>query len=106
MAMRTTNPLTPRRLVAPLALLVALAAPALARADANAVIQDCAKDGQLDGNYSNSDLKKARAQLPSDLDEYTDCRDAITARIAQNKRQPRDRAGGQQNGTSPPFATG
>jgi hypothetical protein len=102
MLMRIENPLTPRRLAVLAALIAALALPAGARADSQAVIRDCADDGQLDGTYSNSDLKKARAQLPSDLDEYTDCRDAIAARIAQNSRNKSSKSGT----TTPPIATG
>jgi hypothetical protein len=101
MTMQMENPLTPRRLAVLVALIAALAAPAAARADAQAVIKDCAEDGQIDGTYSNSDLKKARAQLPSDLDEYTDCRDAIAARIAANSRTK-----SSKGATVPPIATG
>jgi hypothetical protein len=60
-----------------LVLLVALAAPALAQASPDAVIRDCAEDGDLDGNYSNDDLDQAENNLPSDLDEYSDCREVI-----------------------------
>src|SRR5919198_1552934 len=41
------------------------------------VIRDCSEDGVLNGHYSHSDLTKALDQLPSDLDEYTDCRAVI-----------------------------
>jgi hypothetical protein len=41
------------------------------------VIVDCAKDGKLDHHYSLGDLKQAEKQLPSDVDEYTNCRDVI-----------------------------
>jgi hypothetical protein len=101
MSMRMKNPLTPRRLAVLAALVAALALPAGARADSQAVIRDCADDGQLNGTYSNSDLKKARAQLPSDLDEFSDCRDAIAARIAENSRNK-----GSKGATVPPIATG
>ncbi|MBX5468815.1 MAG: hypothetical protein IRZ21_02850 [Thermoleophilaceae bacterium] len=55
----------------------ALALPASALASPDDVIRDCAKDGKLDHRYSQSDLRKAKQQLPSDIDEYTDCRDVI-----------------------------
>jgi hypothetical protein len=60
-----------------LVLLVALAAPAAAFGSPDAVIRDCAADGDLDHHYSNSDLDKAEKNLPSDLDEYSDCREVI-----------------------------
>jgi hypothetical protein len=59
--------------------LLALPAPAFASADQ--VIRDCARDGQLDHKYSNSELRRARNNLPADLDEYSDCRDVIAAAI-------------------------
>jgi hypothetical protein len=61
------------------AVLAALPAPAFASADQ--VIRDCARDGRLDHEYSNSELRKARNNLPADLDEYSDCRDVIAAAI-------------------------
>jgi hypothetical protein len=54
-----------------------LASPAVAQASPQGVIKDCAQDGKLDQQYSLSDLKKAEKQLPSDVDEYTNCRDVI-----------------------------
>jgi hypothetical protein len=65
-------------LIAALALL-ALPAPAFASADQ--VIADCARDGKLDKKYSNAELRKARDNLPADLDEYSDCRDVIAGAI-------------------------
>jgi hypothetical protein len=59
--------------------LMALPAPAFASADQ--VIRDCARDGVLNGKYSNSELRRARNNLPADLDEYSDCRDVIAAAI-------------------------
>ncbi len=52
--------------------------PSTAQASPQGVINDCAKDGKLDHQYSLGDLKKAEQQLPSDVDEYTNCRDVIT----------------------------
>jgi hypothetical protein len=59
------------------ALLCALAVPALAAASGAQVIRDCADDGRLSRTYSQSDLRKALEDLPTDIDEYTDCRDVI-----------------------------
>ena len=61
--------------------LALLALPANAFASADQVIRDCARDGKLDHDYSNSELRKARNNLPSDLDEYSDCRDVIASAI-------------------------
>jgi hypothetical protein len=53
----------------------AMCAPALA--SPAGVIRDCSEDGVLSGSYSQSELDRALEQLPSDLDEYTDCRAVI-----------------------------
>jgi hypothetical protein len=66
-----------------LALLVALLAPAAAHASSGKVIRDCADDGQLQGRYSDKELKQALKDLPADLDEYSDCREAIGAAIGK-----------------------
>jgi hypothetical protein len=62
-------------LVAVLAALVVAATPAAG--SAMSVIRDCSEDGVLNGKYSPSELDGALEQLPSDLDEYTDCRAVI-----------------------------
>ena len=54
-----------------------LASPDVAQASPQSVIRDCAQDGKLDHHYSLSDLKQAEKDLPSDVDEYTNCRDVI-----------------------------
>jgi hypothetical protein len=50
-------------------------------ASANQVLRDCIRDGKLDGKYSNAELRKARDNLPSDSDEYSDCSEIIAAAI-------------------------
>jgi hypothetical protein len=66
----------------PLALLTALTLAPAAQASPSQVISDCADDGALNGGpYSNSDLRGALNSLPSDLDEYSDCREVISAAI-------------------------
>ena len=67
-----------RTLPALLAVLL-LGAPAAAQASGNDVIRDCAQDGQLNKHYSQKDLQSAYNNLPSDIDEYTDCRQVIRA---------------------------
>lgn len=62
--------------------LAALAAATPAHASPDAVIKDCAEDGDLDRDYSNRDLRRAEDGLPSDLDEYSDCREVIAAAIS------------------------
>jgi hypothetical protein len=64
------------RLATALALLLALTAPSLAHASTQALFKDCA-DGSLDSHYSQKDYAQALANLPADLDEYSDCRSQI-----------------------------
>lgn len=65
------------RLAVLLATVVALAAPAAALAKGEEVIRDCAQDGSLDGDYSQEELDEAYNNMPSDIDEYSNCREVI-----------------------------
>lgn len=71
-----------RHLIAPaLIVLSVLAFPLAAKASPEAVVRDCAQDGSVDGKYSNKDLKAALKIIPADLNEYSDCRAAISSAI-------------------------
>jgi hypothetical protein len=76
--------------------LLALIAPAAASADYHAVIRDCTQDGQLDHHYSQHELDQARHHIPSDVDEYTDCRSAIDSALARGNGR-----GGGGGGSAP-----
>jgi hypothetical protein len=65
-------------------------APAQAGGGAAAILQDCQDDGRIDGIYSQAAYAKALGSLPTDLDEYSDCRDQI--RSAQLRAAARGRA--------------
>jgi hypothetical protein len=78
--------------------LLALAAPATAQASPASVIRDCADNGRLDGKYSNDDLRKAADNLPSDLDEYSDCREVIAGAITAGSDKGGGRGGGGGGG--------
>jgi hypothetical protein len=80
-------------------LLIAAAMLALASAPAHAssgdVIRDCSEDGTLNRNYSQQELAGALHNLPSDLDEYTDCRTVIRrAQLAGARGKRGDTHGG------------
>ena len=70
-----------------LAVLV-LGLPAAAHAGGDDVIKDCAQDGKLDKEYSQRELREAEANLPSDIDEYTDCRQAIRTAMSGGTGSP------------------
>jgi hypothetical protein len=77
-----------------LALLIALAMPGFAVASGDDVIRDCAQDGDLDKQYSDEELEDANRNLPSDIDQYSDCRDVI----AQAQAGGRGSSGGSDTG--------
>jgi hypothetical protein len=76
-----------------LAVMAFLAIPGMAQASPQQVIHDCAQDGKLDRHYSLSDLKNAEKRLPTDVDEYTNCRDVINQAEVQG-------SGGNAHGSS------
>ncbi len=57
--------------------LALVAAPAANAASTTQILRDCADDGVLQGSYSPSELRRARQNIPTDTDEYTDCRDVL-----------------------------
>jgi hypothetical protein len=61
------------------ALLAGLAGAPVAHAagGAGAILQDCQDDGHVGAGYSQDAYAKALASLPTDLDEYSDCRAEI-----------------------------
>jgi hypothetical protein len=81
-----------------LTLLVALALPVLAQASGDDVIRDCAQDGDLDKDYSDEELEDAERNMPSDVDQYSDCRDVIRQAQAGG-RGSTDGGGGSGGGS-------
>lgn len=72
------------RLVLAWLLLGLVAVEAATAASTTQILRDCADDGVLQGTYTPSELRKARKNIPTDTDQYTDCRDVIT-RAANRK---------------------
>ncbi len=94
------------RIATALALLLALAAPGLAHASTEALFKDCA-DGSLDSRYSQKDYAQAIANLPADLDEYSDCRSQIQrARLGGGKSSNSGGGGGTNSGGGGGIGTG
>jgi hypothetical protein len=81
-----------------IAVAAAVAVPAPAMASGSQVIRDCAQDGDLDKRYSSRDLRDAEGELPTDVDEYTDCRDVINQAQVRGDRDGRDGGGGGSAG--------
>lgn len=87
-----------RHIATLIAALAALAVPASAVADSDEVIKDCYEDGKLDRSYSREDLKQAEEDLPSDVDEYSDCRAVIRAARARGNKGGGGGTGGVPGG--------
>jgi hypothetical protein len=76
----------------------ALALPATAHADA---LTDCTRDNDLDRSYSNSELRKALDNLPTDSDEYGNCREVLSAAIHSGSDKGARPSNTGPNGESP-----
>jgi hypothetical protein len=94
-----------RLALACLALGLMIAAPAANAAGTTQILRDCADDGVLQGDYSPAELRKARQNIPTDTDEYTDCRDvlarAAAAGVAGSGASSGGGVGGGGSGISP-----
>ncbi|MGH2782942.1 MAG: hypothetical protein ACRDLA_16330 [Thermoleophilaceae bacterium] len=67
-----------------LTVLALLALPGSAMANP---IGDCARDGDLDKDYSNGELRRALDRIPGDLDEYSNCREVISGAVKSGSDQ-------------------
>jgi hypothetical protein len=79
--------------------LLALALPALAQASSFDVIKDCQDNSRLDRKHSKGDLRSAQKNLPTDIDEYGDCRELIAAALNAGSDKGKGR-GGNGGGSS------
>jgi hypothetical protein len=71
-----------------------VALPSAAHADA---LTDCTRDNDLDHTYSNSELQKALDSLPTDSDEYSNCREVLAGAIHSGS----DKGGGRPQDSGP-----
>src|SRR5215213_5216483 len=77
-----------------------VAVPAANAASTTQILRDCADDGVLQGDYSPSELRKARQNIPTDTDEYTDCRDVLARAAAAGVARSGSSPGGGSSGGS------
>jgi hypothetical protein len=79
-----------------------LVAPAAAHAaSATQIIRDCADDSVLQGDYTPAELRNARKHLPTDIDEYSDCRDVLAEAASQKTSSSNRPRTGAAAGASP-----
>ena len=72
--------------------------PAANAASTTQILRDCADDGVLQGDYTPKELRKARQNIPTDTDEYTDCRDVLARALAAGVSSRGGGSGGASGG--------
>jgi hypothetical protein len=72
--------------------------PAAAGASGRSVVRDCTDNGQIDSSHSQSDYKDALHSLPSDVNEYTDCRQIIEQSKRRDARKSDNGSSGSGGG--------
>src|SRR5688572_20539498 len=75
-----------------------VATPAAHAASTTRILRDCADDGVLQGDYTPSELRKARHNSPTDTDEYTNCRDVLARALARGVAGAGGGSGGGDGG--------
>jgi hypothetical protein len=86
------------KLLLVMVLTLLVAAPAAMAGTRSDIIDDCYDDGKLDGNYSPSEIRDARNNLPADIDQYSDCRDVLARALGGTGDK---RVGGDSGGGGP-----
>ncbi|HEY8865541.1 MAG TPA: hypothetical protein VIM22_01315, partial [Solirubrobacteraceae bacterium] len=94
---RHTRPM--RRVLLP-TVLACLLAPAAALGSGRSVIHDCTDNGKIDNYHSQADYKSALGNIPSDIDQYTNCRDEIRAAARRDANKPAPGSGSSGGGGS------
>ena len=83
-----------------------LAPAAYAAGTTTKIIRDCADDGILEGHYTPAELRNARDNLPTDVDEYSDCSDVLSRALAAGASSPAGGGGGGGGGGLPGGGSG
>jgi len=82
------------RLLLVMVLTLLVAAPAAMAGTRADIVRDCFDDGKLDGNYTASQIRDARNNLPADVDQYSDCRDVLSRALGGSGSRGVGGAGG------------
>ena len=80
-----------------------IASAATSPATIRAILRDCEDDGSLSGSYRPSELRDAVRNIGTDLDQYSDCRDVISAAVlrAVSRQQASGGSATGGDGTGP-----
>jgi hypothetical protein len=85
-------------------LILLLAAPTASAGVREKILREC-QDGRISGNYTPAQLRDARKHIPTDIDEYSDCRDVL-ARASISGGSSSGGAGGAGGGGGGSAAPG
>ena len=77
-------------------LILLLAVPTASAGVREKILREC-QDGRITGDYSPGQLRDARKNIPTDIDEYSDCRDVL-ARASLSGRSAGNGGGGGGGG--------
>src|SRR5688500_9109658 len=92
------------RLLLVMVLTLLVAAPAAMAGTRADIVADCFEDGDLDGNYTASQIRDARNNLPADVDQYSDCRDVLSRALGGSGTEQTGGAGPAGGGPAEPLA--
>jgi hypothetical protein len=81
-------------------LILLLAAPTASAGVREKILREC-QDGRITGDYTPGQLRDARKNIPTDIDQYSDCRDVL-ARASLTGRGGSGGGDGNGGGTSAP----
>src|SRR3954462_13040462 len=77
-------------------LILLLAAPTASAGVREKILREC-QEGRITGSYTPGQLRDARKHIPTDIDEYSDCRDVL----AQAPLSSRGSSGGRRGAPGP-----
>ena len=81
-------------------LILLLAVPTASAGVREKILREC-QEGRITGDYSPGQLRDARKNIPTDIDEYSDCRDVL----ARASLTGRGGSGGGGGTSRPPAAS-
>jgi hypothetical protein len=80
-------------------LILLLAAPTASAGVREKILREC-QDGRITGDYSPGQLRDARKNIPTDIDEYSDCRDVLARAALTGRSGSGGGSGGGNHGVS------
>ena len=82
-------------------LILLLAAPTASAGVREKILREC-QEGRITGDYTPGQLRDARKNIPTDVDEYSDCRDVLARAALSGRSTGGGGGGGGGGGTAAP----